>query len=160
MDEESVLCVTKKRSSVLDAAARLQEFLAFVREEDAEAHGILLAPLLDHIGKMVHINDNIGEARSLQFLELVFEQRLSTYRHQSLWHSVRQRLEPCAQSCCEYHRSARRQHLFYALFAMADVNLNAKLLVYMFRQMLGAVNAAMLASSTAEAEHQIRESTL
>ena len=109
---------------------------------------------------MVHIDDNIGKACCLQFLELVFEQRFSCNRYQSLWHSVCERFESCAKSCCEYHCSAWRQHLFYTLFAMADVNLHTKLLVYVFCQMLGTIDAAMLTSCTSETEHQTRESTL
>ena len=43
---------------------------------------------------------------------------------------------------------------------MADVNLYAEFLVNMFAKMLGRINTSMLTSSTAETEHQTRETSL
>lgn len=46
------------------------------------------------------------------------------------------------------------------LFAMADAHLDAKLFMQMSGQMLGTVDAAVLAAGTAEREHQVGESAL
>ena len=47
-----------------------------------------------------------------------------------------------------------------ALFAVADVNLNAKLLIDVLGQMLRTIDAAVLTTSAAEREHEGREAAL
>jgi hypothetical protein len=46
------------------------------------------------------------------------------------------------------------------LLAMTDTHLDAEFIMNMLRQMLGRIDAAMLASSTAKAEHQGGKTTL
>ena len=52
------------------------------------------------------------------------------------------------------------QGLLYALLAMADIHLYAELLMDVFGEMLGRINAAVLAACASEGEHQIGESTV
>lgn len=47
-----------------------------------------------------------------------------------------------------------------ALFAVGDVNTDAVFGVEVLREMLGAINGAMLAASAAEREHEVGEATL
>ena len=51
---------------MFDAAACFQEFLTFVTKPDIHSHGMLTHPFLDHIGKMMNINNNIAYAGTLQ----------------------------------------------------------------------------------------------
>ena len=50
--------------------------------------------------------------------------------------------------------------LFDILLAMNDMHLNAEFLIEMLGQMLGTVDATVLAAGAAEAEHQVGETTL
>lgn len=52
------------------------------------------------------------------------------------------------------------QGLLYALLAMADIHLYAELLVDVFGEMLGRINAAVLAACASEGEHQVGESAV
>ena len=52
------------------------------------------------------------------------------------------------------------QGLLYALLTMADIHLYTELLVDVFGEMLGRINAAVLASCASEGEHQVGESAV
>ena len=52
------------------------------------------------------------------------------------------------------------QHLTDALLAVADAHFDAKLAVKVLRQMLGAVNTAVLSARATEGEHERGEAAL
>lgn len=52
------------------------------------------------------------------------------------------------------------QGLLYTLLTMADIHLYTELLVDVFGEMLGRINAAVLAACASEGEHQVGESAV
>ena len=121
---------------------------------------MLVDPVLYHVGKVVDVDDDIVDAGLLELREDVFQQGLAADRNKGLGHCVGERLEACAQTGSEYHGACGRKDAADALLAVADVNLDAELVVDMLRQVLCAIDAAVLASRAAKAEHEAGEASL
>ena len=139
---------------MFDAAARLEQLLALVGKVDVHAHGVLLAPVLYHVGKMVDVDDHIAETAGFELLEQMLEERLASDRHKGFGHRIRKGFQTGAEACCKDHCTGWCQHLLYALFAVADMHLDVELLVDVLCKVLGAIDAAVLTARTAEAEHE------
>lgn len=105
VDEEAV-GIYEQRSGMLDAATSLEELTTLVG--DAEGHCITLhlgsmAPEVDHVGKVMDVDDQIVESCSGQLLRDMLDERLAGNVHQGLRHGVGEGLESGAEPCGKYH---------------------------------------------------------
>ena len=143
-----------------DAPSRIEQGFPLVREPDVHLLRMLRAPFLYHVGKVVNVDYDVPEAGSLELGKQVLEEGLASHGDECLGHGERQRTEPRPQACGEYHATCGGHHLADALFPMAYVDLDAKLVVYVPGEVLGAVYAAMLASRAAKTEHKVGKAPL
>ena len=61
---------------------------------------------------------------------------------------------PALKFCVHFSSAESREHLVDMLLAMDYMHLNPKLLMDMFGQMLGTVDATVLTTRTAKREHE------
>ena len=95
-----------------DGTASFEQFLSFIAETDVYSHWVDMAPLLYHVGKMMHIDDSLTTALAPELLQEMLQKRFSVHFHQGLGHAVGKGLETCAQPRCKYHRFHRAGNIF------------------------------------------------
>lgn len=103
-EETSVVAIHEQRRSMTNATTRFEKQLAFVGKMDVEPLKFCcLAPLLDHVGKMMHIDDDVTEASAGQLVENMLQQRFASNGHQGLGHGVGEGLESRAETGSKDH---------------------------------------------------------
>ena len=90
------------------AAAGLEQLLTLVAEADVETFRRMRRhPFFYHVGKVVHVDDDVRRSGLTEFFQLVLQQGLSGHFHQRLGHTVREGLESGAEPCGKDHRLHR-----------------------------------------------------
>ena len=107
VNEETVGSTLEHGSGMLDTPTRIQQFGTFVRKADTHIHGVILHPLLYHIGEMMNIDDHVPASKGTDFLQLMLQKRFAIHRNQSLGHAVGERFEPGTQSGRKDHGTHR-----------------------------------------------------
>ena len=79
---------------MLDAAARLEQLLPLVGEEDADALRMLRTPLLYHVGEVMHVYHALEDVGGLQFLEQMLQQWFACNGDERFRHRVGEWFQP------------------------------------------------------------------
>ena len=82
-----------------EATAGVEEAVTFIGDGYVTPPAVVTTDGVDdHIGKMMDVDDDVGNAGIAQFLHLPLQQRLARHRQQRLWYGIGKRLETRAQA--------------------------------------------------------------
>jgi hypothetical protein len=163
VNEERVLHVAQERQGMFDGSAGLEQLGPLVGEPDVHPGIVPGTPFLNHIGMVMHIYHSPVYVCFKKLLQNMLQQRLASHWHKSLRHGISERTQARTHTGSKYHSTTRchgKERLMYVLLTMDDVNLDTKLSMQIFAEMLGTIDTTMLATCATEREHEVGESTL
>src|SRR3712207_5289590 len=103
MDKDGTI-FPEQRTGFLNTSSGLKQSIRLVTYLNVKAEIIMRTQeIYDLIGKMMHIDDQVGEARGFHLQDDLLNERLPTYLYQGFRHSVSERFEPCTFTGREYH---------------------------------------------------------
>ena len=73
MDKETLRSILQQVSRMFNASASFQKCRTFIAKPNVHTHRMLVHPLLNHVGKMMHIDNHITNTRILQLLQCMFQ---------------------------------------------------------------------------------------
>lgn len=175
----------QQRTGMVQSSPRFQQLVSLIAQRNGAAEIVLLRQIsLYLVGKMVHIDDNIGDTRCTEALYLPLQQRLTRQRQQRLGVRIGERLEPRAEACGKNH-GFHRMEMRTKIGCMSQTNYTAKRLLRgrlqvaldvllavneMHRQVIGvvqvasrslsAIDRAVLPARAAKTDLQVGESSL
>ena len=112
---------------MLYATARLEQSGRFVGDAYIETEVVVFCKIVDYLlRKVVHVDNNAVNASLREILYYVLYERLTTYPHQRLWHSVGERFKASAHSCRENHCLHHRCRYKYVAYKITQNPPNSK----------------------------------